>query len=277
MKKLKKITSGVLASLVLGASLVGCGAEVSSKESAGTKQITVGVNGTDFTVWNYIKDELAKEDIQLEVLSFSDYIQPNIALAEGEIDINSFQTEIYFNQFIADRNLDLTAIGYSIIAPMAIFSQTVADINNVPDGAKVAIPTDATNGGRALIILEQAGLLTLKENVGATPTVKDIVENPKNLEITSVDPNLIPRSLQDIDLGVINSNIAVTAGLKPLEDSIYIQDIDNEAAKNYYNIFAVRKGDEERPELKRLVEIYRTEPVKELIEEVYGGAQIPLF
>nr|WP_302600061.1 MetQ/NlpA family ABC transporter substrate-binding protein [uncultured Cellulosilyticum sp.] len=271
MKNLKRLIVSILFISILGV-FTGCG----SNTSADTK-IKVGVNGTDFTIWNYIKDELAKEDIELEVVSFSDYIQPNIALAEGEIDINSFQTEIYFNQFIKDRNLDLVSIGYSVIAPMAVFSETVTDIGDTPQNAKVAIPTDATNGGRALIILEQAGLIKLKEGVGATPTVNDIIENPKNLEITSVDPNIIPRSLQDIDLGVINSNVAVTAGLKPLEDSIYIQDINNEDAKNYYNIFAVRNGDEERPELKRLVEIYRTEPVKELINKVYGGAQIPLF
>ena len=258
--------------ITLGISFVGCG----NKEK-GSSTIKVGVNGTDFTIWNYIKEELAKENIELEVISFSDYIQPNVALAEGEIDINSFQTEIYFKQFIADRNLELSSIGYSVIAPMAIFSETVTDINDTPQNGKVAIPTDATNGGRALIILEQSGLIKLKEDVGATPTVHDIIENPRNLEITSVDPNLIPRSLQDIDLGIINSGVAITAGLKPLEESIYIEDIENEDAKNYYNIFAVRKGDEERPELKRLVEIYRTEPVKELIHEVYGGAQIPLF
>lgn len=272
MKKLRKAFLGLALGLTVGVTFVGCGG---AKENNNT--IKVGVNGTDFTIWNYITEELAKEDINLEVVSFSDYIQPNIALAEGEVDINSFQTEIYFNQFIADRNLDLTSIGYSVIAPMAIFSEKVTDINEVPNGAKVAIPTDLTNGGRALIILEQAGLITLKEGVGATPTVNDIIENPKNLEITSVDPNIIPRSLADIDLGIINSNVAVTAGLKPLEDSIYVQDITNDDAKNYYNIFAVRTGDEERQELKRLVEIYRTEPVKELINKVYGGAQIPLF
>lgn len=273
MKKLKKAFLGLALGMTVGATFVGCG----SAEANNSNTIKIGVNGTDFTIWNYITEELAKEDINLEVVSFSDYIQPNIALAEGEVDINSFQTEIYFNQFIADRNLDLTSIGYSVIAPMAIFSERVTDINEVPSGAKVAIPTDLTNGGRALIILEQAGLLTLKEGVGATPTVNDIVANPKNLEITSVDPNIIPRSLADIDLGVINSNVAVTAGLKPLEDSIYVQDITNDDAKNYYNIFAVRAEDKERPELKRLVEIYRTEPVKALIQEVYDGAQIPLF
>lgn len=266
MKKRCLLAASLLA---LSSFLTGCGKV--------ENQIKVGVNGTDFTVWNYIKEELAKEDINLEVISFSDYIQPNNALAEGEIDINSFQTEIYFNQFIADHHLDLTSIGYSVIAPMAIYSDQVASIAETPEKAVVAIPTDATNGGRALIILEQAGLIKLKEGVGATPTVNDIVENPKNLEITSVDPNLIPRSLQDIDLGVINSNVAVTAGLKPLEDSIFIQSLEEESSKNYYNIFAVRSDETERHELKRLVEVYRTEPVKELINQVYGGAQIPLF
>lgn len=271
---MRKIKISLIASvlIILGIILTGCG-----KSGNEANKIKIGVNGTDFTIWNYIKDELAKEDIELEVISFADYVQPNLALAEGEIDINSFQTEIYFKQFIADHQLDLTSIGYSVIAPMAIFSERITDINNTPNGAQVAIPTDATNGGRALIILEQAGLITLKEGVGAIPTVNDIVDNPKGLEITSMDPNLIPRSLQDVDLGIINSNIAVTAGLKPLVDAIFVQDIENEAAKNYYNIFAVRSEDVENPALNRLVQIYRTEPVKALIEQVYGGAQIPLF
>lgn len=271
MRKLRGLFAAGVLGLSLAAGLTGCG------KKAETKQIKVGVNGTDFTIWNYIKDELAKEDIDLEVISFSDYIQPNVALADGDIDINSFQTEIYFDEFIAARNLDLVSIGYSVIAPMAVFSENVTDIKDTPEGAKVAIPTDATNGGRALIVLDQAGLIKLADGVGATPTVKDIVENPKNLEITSMDPNLIPNSLPDLDLGVINSNIAVQAGLKPLEDSIYIQDIEDESAKNYYNIFAVRKEDENNETLKRMVEIYRTEPVAKLIEQVYGGAQIPLF
>ena len=271
MKNLKRFITGALLIGTVGI-FAGCG-NGSSKQTA----IKLGVNGTDFTVWNYVKDELAKEDIALEVISFSDYIQPNIALAEGEIDINAFQTELYFQNFISDHNLDLVKSGYTVIAPMSIFSEKVSSLDELPEGATIAIPNDATNGGRALNILQEAGLIKLADGVGTTPTDKDIIENPKNIEVISVDATIIPRSLPDIELGIINSTIAITAGLNPLTDAIYIEDINHENAQNYYNIFAIRSGDEDRGELKRLVEIYQTEPVKALIEEVYGGAQTPLF
>lgn len=275
MKKIK----GLVLAILIGTLTVGCSSRTESETAASKEEqvIKIGVNGTDFRVWDYVEEELAKEGIDLEVISFSDYIQPNLALSQGEIDINSFQTQIYFEQFKADHKLDLVSIGNTVFAPMGIYSEKHTEVESIVEKAKIAIPNDVTNGGRALILLDKAGIIELKEEAGATPTVKDIVSNPKQVEMISMSAQQIPISLEDVDLGVINSGVAVTAGLNPAEKAIFMEDADSEETKNYYNIFAVRKEDENNKVLNRLVEIYQTEPVKEIIEEMYNGANIPLF
>lgn len=269
MKKIK----GLILTIVIGALLTGCG----SKGASDDKHIKLGVNGTDFRVWDYVEEELAKEGVELEVVSFADYIQPNQALAEGEIDINSFQTQIYFDQFKEEHNLDLVSIGNTVFAPMGIYSETLKDVAEIEDGGKIGIPSDETNGGRALILLDKAGVIKLKKGLGQIPTLKDIESNPKNVEIIPMSAQQIPLSLADLSLGVINSGVAVTAGLKPQSDSIYLEDPKAEGNEAYYNIFAVRKEDENNKTLKRVVEIYQTDAVKEILDEMYDGAQIPLF
>lgn len=269
MKKVK----GLILTVLLGALLTGCG----SKGAGEDNHIKLGVNGTDFRVWNYVEEELAKEGIDLEVVTFADYIQPNQALAEGEIDINSFQTQVYFDQFKEEHNLDLISIGDTVFAPMGIYSEKLKDVADIGEKGKIGIPNDQTNGGRALLLLADAGVIKLKKDAGLTPTIKDIESNPKNVEIIPMSAQQIPLSLGDLEVGVINSGVAVTAGLKPQEDSIYIEDPTAEGNEAYYNIFAVRKEDENNKTLKRLVEIYQTEPVKEILDEMYDGAQVPLF
>lgn len=269
MKKVK----GLILTILLGALLTGCG----SKGASDDNHIKLGVNGTDFRVWDYVEEELAKEGIELEVITFADYIQPNQALAEGEIDINSFQTQIYFDQFKEEHNLDLVSIGNTVFAPMGIYSEKLKDVADIGEKGKIGIPNDPTNGGRALLLLEKAGVIKLKKDAGLTPTIKDIESNPKNVEIMPMSAQQIPLSLGDLEVGVINSGVAVTGGLKPEGDSIYIEDPTAEGTENYYNIFAARKEDENNKTLKRLVEIYQTEPVKEILDEMYNGAQVPLF
>ncbi len=273
MKKVK----GLILAVLIGTLLVGCSSDKGAGAGEEDNTIKIGVNGTDFRVWDYVEEELAKEGIDLEVVSFADYIQPNMALSEGEIDINSFQTQIYFDQFKAEHNLDLASIGNTVFAPMGIYSEKHTEASGIAEKGKIAIPNDASNGGRALILLEKAGIIKLKEGAGATPTVKDIISNPKEVEIISMSAQQIPMSLGDVELGVINSGVAVTAGLDPKEKSIYLEDPEAEGNENYYNIFAVRKEDENSKKLNRLVEVYQTEPVKEILDEMYNGANIPLF
>lgn len=273
--KLKKSAILTLSLLTLTSIFTGCGA--SDAQNTETTKIKLGVTGTDFRIWDYVKEELAKEDIELELISFSDYIQPNLALDQGEIDINSFQTNIYFEQFKEEHKLDLTSIGDTVFAPMGIYSDKLTDASTIAEGGIIAIPNDVTNGGRALLLLEEAGLIEVDDAAGLIPNLKDVTANPKNLKIQDMAANQIPRSLPDLDLAVINNGVAVDAGFKPLEDSIYIEDTNSDNAFNYYNIFAVRTEDKDNEVLNRLVEVYQSEEVKALIDTVYDGATIPAF
>lgn len=266
MKKLQKIIVLVLLVISIG-TLTACGA---GKDE---KVVKVGVTGSESEVWNYIKDELAKEDITLEIISFSDYTRPNIALADEEIDINAFQHYAFFENFIEEHNLDLTAIGETVIAPLGIYSSKIKDVNEIKEGDKISIPNDATNGGRALILLQTAGLIRIDEAAGLLPTLKDITENKLNLEIIEVDAGTTARTLDDVTCAVINSGFAVDAGFTPKEDSIFLEPVDDNS-KPYINIIAARTEDKDNEILKRVVEIYRTDKVKEITDEIYKGSQI---
>lgn len=276
--KIKRLAALILGVVLSAAALVGCGqSKTASKDSEKKQVIKLGVTGDDHRIWDNIKARLAKENIELEIISFSDYIRPNQALNDGEIDANAFQTVAYFEQFKKDHKLDLTSIGNTVLAPMGIYSSNIKDLKELKDGAKIAIPNDASNGGRALLLLQDAGLIKLKDGSGITPTVKDIVENPKKLEIIALVATQIPRSIQDVSAAAINNGVAVEAGYAPLKDSIYIEDTKKESAKNYFNIIAVKTKDKDSKLLKRLVEIYQTEETKKLIEETTKGSSIPVF
>ena len=207
------------------------------------------------------------------MVEFTDYVKPNLSLSDKEIDANFFQHLPYLEKFCKDRNLSLVSMGKVHIEPMGVYSRKIKDIKAVPEGAKVAIPNDPTNGGRALAILEKAGLLKLKEGVGVLATANDIVENPKNLQITEAEAAMLPRTLDDVDLAVINSNFAMEAKLNPTKDALFIEAKDSP----YANIVAVRKGDENRPEIQKLMKALNSPEVKKFIEEKYKGAIVPAF
>lgn len=278
--KFKRLTALILGTITLVTALSGCSTSKSaSTASSSTKKqvIKLGISGDEDEIWKSIKARLAKENIELKIVSFSDYIRPNMALSEGDIDANSFQTIAYFNQFKKDHNLALTSIGNTVLAPMGIYSSSIKNIKNLKDGAKIAIPNDATNGGRALLLLQDAKLIKLKDGSGITPTVKDIVKNSKNLKIIPIVATQIPRSIKDVDAAAINNGVAVDAGYSPLKDSIYIEDAKKESAKNYYNIIAVKTKDKNNEALKKLVKVYQTAETKKLIQKRYKGASIPVF
>ncbi|HEY4544775.1 MAG TPA: MetQ/NlpA family ABC transporter substrate-binding protein, partial [Tissierellaceae bacterium] len=230
----------------------------------------LGVNSDEMEVWNYIKNELKKDNVNLEIITFNDYTRPNLALAERDIDINSFQHYAFFNKFIANHNLDLTSIGETIIAPLGIYSEKINSLSEVKINDVVAIPNDETNGGRALNLLQSAGLLKLESK--ELPTVDDILENKLNLDILEVDAAMVPRTLKDVDIAIINSGFAVDAGYLPTDDSIFLEDI-NEDTNPYINIFAVRTEDKDDLDLLKIVEIYQTKEVEEIINRVYKGSQ----
>lgn len=275
--KIKRLIALILGVILSAVALVGCGQSKSSSNNSEKQVIKLGVTGDDHRVWDNIKERLAKENIDLKIVSFSDYIRPNQALNDGEIDANAFQTVAYFETFKKDHNLDLTSIGYTVLAPMGIYSKNIKNLSELQTGSKIAIPNDASNGGRALLLLQEAGLIKLKDGSGILPTVKDIVENPKKLEIISLVATQIPRSIQDVTVACINNGVAVDAGYSPLKDSIYIEDIKKESVKSYFNIIAVRTKDKDSKLLKRLVEVYQTEETKKVIQETTKGSSIPVF
>lgn len=277
--KFKNIVIGLLSTVLITGVFAGCSSKgkSTSASNTGKQVIKLGVTGDEHKLWDEIKKKLEKENIDLQLISFSDYIRPNMALAEGEIDANAFQTIVYFNNFIKERKLDLTSLGYTVLAPMGIYSKKIKDIKDLKEGGKVSIPNDATNLGRALILLQDAGLIKLKDGSGLTPTLKNIAENKKNLKISELVATQIPRSIEDVDIAVINNGVAVDAGYSPLKDSIYLEDTKKDSVKNYFNIIAVRTKDKDSEKLKKLIQAYQTEETKKLIQEIYKGATLPAF
>nr|WP_309101367.1 MetQ/NlpA family ABC transporter substrate-binding protein [Fredinandcohnia onubensis] len=240
-----------------------------------TKHVKIGITGTDTRTWDFVTKKAAKEGIEIELVSFSDYVLPNKALADGELDANSFQTVAYFDQFIEEHNLDLVPIATTYLAPMAIYSDKLKDVNEIKDGAKIALPNDVSNQGRALLLLQEAGLLKLVDDYDGLGTIEEaVIENPKNIELIPTAPAQIPRALPDVDAGIINNGFARDAGLNPVNDSIFHE---SETAIDYLNIIAVNKEDKDNETYKRIAELFQEEDTAEFINKEYGGALIPTF
>ena len=264
----------------LAAGLTGCGdkgaepAKTASSDAAKSVELVVGVSPVPHAdIMNFVKPALEKEGVQLKLIEFSDYVQPNIALAEGELDANFFQHKPYLDEFAKEHNLKLASLVAVHIEPMGVYSKSVKAIADVPQGAKVAIPNDPTNGGRALKVLETAGLLKLRPEAGILATRQDVTENPKSIEIIEIEAAQLPRSLEDVALAVINCNFALGAGLNPMKDAIALEGKDSP----YVNIVAIRAGDAGRPELASLKKALTTPAMKKFIEEKYKGSIIPTF
>ncbi|WP_148357669.1 MetQ/NlpA family ABC transporter substrate-binding protein [Peribacillus simplex] len=270
---MKKILLMIMV-LVLAIVAAACGKEEgASGGSDDVKTVKVGVSSGDTRTWEYIVDIAKEEGLNIELVTFNDYIQPNLALSEGEIDANSFQTVAYFDEFVQDQNLKLEAIGSTVIAPMGLYSKKHKDLKSLPDGATIAVPNEATNFGRALLLLQEAGLITLKEEFNGSGSLEIIKENPKNLKIQPVAAGNTPRLLDDADASAINNNFAVEAGLT-LKDSLFHE---SKTAKPYINIIAVKKGNADRPELQKLVKLYQSKKVEAFIEKTFEGNTIPAY
>lgn len=285
---------GILLTAALAFGAIGCGSTTESTEnSAGTEnsateesgdtasgattKIKVGAVPTPHAeILKQVQPVLAEQGIDLEIVEFNDYIQPNIALNSGDLDANYFQHQLYLDQFNADNNMELVSIGAVHYEPMAIFAGNSSDLANLPEGAKIGVPNDPTNEARALLLLEQNGVLTLKEGAGVTATKLDIAENPKNVEIVEMEAAQIPLSLGSLDIGVINGNYAIGNGLA-LEGALAIESADTLTPDSYQNVVAVRSGDENRPELQALIAALQTQEVADYINNTYEGAVAPVF
>lgn len=241
------------------------------------KTVTVGATPAPHAeILEVAKEVLAEEGYTLEIKEFDDYITPNTAVEEGELDANYFQHITYMNQFNEDSGTHLVSVGSIHYEPFGIYAGKTASLDALADGAQISIPNDATNGGRALLLLEQEGLITLKEGAGITATVNDIVDNPKNLDIVELEARLLPDSLKDVDLAVINGNYAIDAGLK-IADALAIESAEGEAATAYANVLTVKEGNENDEGVQALLAALESDEVKTFIEETYDGAVVPLF
>ena len=241
------------------------------------KTVTVGATPAPHAeILEVAKEVLAEEGYTLEIKEFDDYITPNTAVEEGELDANYFQHITYMNQFNEDSGTHLVSVGSIHYEPFGIYAGKTASLDALADGAQISIPNDATNGGRALLLLEQEGLITLKEGAGITATVNDIVDNPKNLDIVELEARLLPDSLKDVDLAVINGNYAIDAGLK-ISDALAIESAEGEAATAYAYVLAVKEGNENDEGIQALLAALESDEVKTFIEETYDGAVVPLF
>ena len=241
---------------------------------AAAEDIKVGVTpGEHAEIMEQIVPLAAAKGLNIDVIEFSDYVVPNTALADGDLNANSFQHVPYLENQIKDRGFEIVAVAKTITTPMGVYSNKVKSLDELADGATVAIPNDPTNGGRALLVLADEGVITVSPDAGLVPTPLDITENPKNFNFRELDAAQLPRALEDADAAVINTNFALAAGISPREDSIAMEKADSP----YANVIAVRKGDEEQPWLKTLVEVYHSPEIKNYIETKYEGAVIPAW
>jgi len=241
---------------------------------AHAEAIKIGVTpGPHAQIMEKVKPIAAKDGIELTVMEFSDYVVPNQALADGDLNANSFQHQPYLDNQVKDRGYDLVSVAKNVIFPMGVYSKKVKSLDELANGAKVAVPNDPTNGGRALLLLQAKGLIKLKDGAGLKASPLDVAENPKKLQIVELDAAQLPRSLDDVAAAVINTNYALESGLDPNKDAIA-----REASESpYANVIAVRKADQDKPWVAKLVKAYQSDEVKQFILEKFKGAVVPAW
>ena len=256
--------------LILAASL----AALFSASAALAETIKVGVTGGPHAqIMEKVKEVAATKGLDIEILEFSDYVVPNQALADGDLNANSFQHQPYLDNQVKDRGFDLVSVAQTVNFPMGVYSKKVKSLDELADGATVAIPNDPTNGGRALLILADKGLIKVDAAKGLKIGPADVTENPKNIEFVELDAAQLPRALDDVDASVINTNYALEAGLDPAKDPIARE---GEKAP-YINVIAVKSADKDAAWVKTLVESYHSDAVKAFVAEQFKGAVISAF
>lgn len=261
----------IIAILCLALILVGCG----QKKDENT--VKIGIVGTDSVVWKHVAEKVKVEGVNLELVFFDSYTLPNAALEKGEIDLNAFQHKAFLDKEIEESGYKIESIGQTNFAPLGIYSSKLKSVNEIADGGKVAIPDDPSNGGRALLLLQQAGLIKVDEKAGLSPTVKDIKENKKNLEIVELAAANIPPVMEEIPLAVINSGIAVDSGIKPT-DALVIESKDYNGLENpFINLIAARVADKDKENIKKVLDAYYSKDTREVILEDSKGAYFPVW
>ncbi len=278
MKK-KLLTLFAVGVLATSAVFTGCGSketsESSTEASSDDKVIKIGASASPHAeILEQIKDNLEEQGYTLEIVVYDDYIIPNTALEDGELDANFFQHAPYLNDFNEQNGTHIVSVAPVHFEPMAIYAGKSSSLDDIKEGASIAIPNDTTNEARALLLLEANGLITLNDDAGVTATVLDIEENPYNLEIEELEAAQIPRSIEDVDFAVINGNYALSAGVT---GALAYEASDSLAAETYANIVCVKEGNEETEKTKVLVNAILSDEVRDYINDQYQGAVVPVF
>ncbi|CAN7390092.1 MetQ/NlpA family lipoprotein [Rhizobium rhizogenes] len=262
-----------LAALIASAVAV-VGLTVATPSFAADKTIKVGIiSGEDEDVWRVVTTEAAKKGLKIETVVFNDYTQPNEALERGEVDANAFQHQPYLDNQIKQHGYHIVRVGYTGVWPIGLYTKKYKTVAELPKGAVIGVPNDPSNEGRALRVLQNEGVIKLKDGTGILATIADIVENPKNVEIKELDAGIVGRSIDDLDAAVVNTDWALKSGLSP-KDRIAQEPIDGNP---YRNFIAVKQGNENEAWVKTLVSAYQNDTVKAEFEKVYKGTGLSAY
>ncbi|MFD7861071.1 MetQ/NlpA family ABC transporter substrate-binding protein [Streptomyces sp. NPDC059783] len=282
MRKNIKLTAAAAATAALALGLSACGtdSDPSAKSGSGasadtSKALVVAASPTPHAdILGFVQKNLAaKAGLKLEVKEFTDYVLPNTATESGQVDANFFQHQPYLDDFNQKNNTHLVSVGTVHLEPLGLYSKKVKALSDIKAGQTVAVPNDTTNEGRALQLLAENGLITLKDGVGTSAKLSDITDK-KGLSFKELEAATVPRALNDVDAAVINGNYAIEAKLKPADDALVLEKADGNP---YANIVAVKKGDEKDPRVQKLVQLLHSDEVKKFIEDTYQGSVIPAF
>ena len=258
-----------LQSLALAVALGWTGAAL-----AQDKPLKIGVTaGPHAQIMEQVKKVAEKQGLKIQVVEFSDYVQPNAALAAGDLDANSYQHKPYLDAQVKDRGYPFAVAANTVIFPIGLYSKKVNKLADLKEGARFGIPNDPTNGGRVLLVLQDKGLIKLRDGAGLKATPLDVVSNPKKLKFVELDAAQLPRSLDDLDASAINTNFALSAGLNPGKDAI----AQENAKSPYVNLIAVREADKDKPWVAKLVKAYHSEEIKKFIQTEFKGSVLPGF
>ena len=280
MVKRNAIVSTALAITTIAAlALSGCGSSSGSSSSEDDKTITVAASPTPHAeiLNNAVKPILEKDGYKLEVKEFTDYVQPNTATEEGEVDANYFQHKPYLDDFNKEKGTHLVSVETVHFEPFGLYPGKTKSLDALQDGATVAVPNDATNEARALLLLQDAGLIKLKDANDITATPKDITENPKNLQFKELEAAVVPTVINDVDIAALNGNYAIQAKFDPSKDALTSEKADGLAAKTYANILVVKQGNENTEKTKELKKALNSDEVRDYINKNYKGAVLPVF
>ncbi|MDD4565252.1 MAG: MetQ/NlpA family ABC transporter substrate-binding protein [Eubacteriales bacterium] len=256
-----------------------CGGNGDSKQGEESDVVVLKVGASTVPhaeILEFVKPMLAEEGIDLQIAEYTDYVIPNIAVDSRELDANYFQHLPYLVSFNESNDTNLVSAVAVHYEPMGLFAGKTATLDELADGAAIAVPNDPTNEARALLLLEQEGLIKLKDGIGLDATPNDIIENPKNITFFEAEAAAVARAVQDVDFAIINGNYAIEAGFN-VSDALAVESADSEAAQTFANIVAVYDGDQERPEIQMLTQALTSEETRAFIEEKYEGAVVPVF